>query len=50
MGLGLSTASSLYYSILKTDNPDKTDKLYFSVINLSNSFRIPSPVAFLPIL
>ena len=43
------TDSSSHYNTFKTDNPDKTDKLYFSAINLSNSFRIPSPVAFLPI-
>ena len=43
-------SSSLYYNIFKTEKQEKAEKLYDAFIKFSNSLRIPSGVAFLPIL
>ena len=44
-----STSFSIYYSNLNRDMCDIRDKLYFCLINLSNSFFTPFSVQFLPI-
>lgn len=40
----------VHYNILKTEKQEKTEKLYAVFIKPSNSFLIPSGVAFRPIL